>query len=78
MPHFKPINPLCDGPNCFMELSASILKPQIGDPHQWGTQKFCSEGVQQMQLRTDDRENGDLGAVVLEAAVICYKKFHFI
>ena len=40
-------------------------------------------GVQQIQLRTEDRENGDLGAVapysgVLEAAVIWYKKFHFI
>jgi hypothetical protein len=40
-------------------------------------------GVQQIQLRTEDRENGDLGAVapysgVLEAAVILYKKFHFI
>ena len=34
-------------------------------------------GVQQIQLRTDDRGNGDLGAV-LEAAVIWYKKFHFI
>ena len=38
-------------------------------------------GVQQIQLRTEDRENGDLGAVVhypgvLEAAVIWYKKFH--
>ena len=40
-------------------------------------------GVQQIQLRTEDREDGDLGAVaplsgVLEAAVIWYKKFHFI
>jgi len=40
-------------------------------------------GVQQIQLRTEDRENGDLGAVapysgVLEAAVIWYKEFHFI
>jgi len=39
--------------------------------------------VQQIQLRTEDRENGDLGAVapysgVLEAAVILYKTFHFI
>ena len=39
-------------------------------------------GVQQIQLRTKDRE-GDLGALaacsgVLEAAVIWYKKFHFI
>jgi hypothetical protein len=34
-------------------------------------------------LRTEDRKNGDLGAValysgVLEAAAIFYKKFHFI
>ena len=29
--------------------------------HQWRTQEFCSEGVQQIQLRTEDRENGDLG-----------------
>ena len=40
-------------------------------------------GVQQIQLWTVDRENGDLGAVasysgVLEAAVLWYKKFHFI
>jgi len=39
--------------------------------------------VQQIKLRTEDRENRDLGAVapylgVLEAAVIWYKKFHFI
>ena len=41
------------------------------------------ERGQQIQLRTEDRENGDMGAVaplsgVLEAAVIWYKKFHFI
>jgi len=40
-------------------------------------------GGQQIQLRTVDRENGDLGVAalysgVLEAAVIWYKKFHFI
>jgi hypothetical protein len=34
-------------------------------------------------MRTEDRENGDVGAVapysgVLEAAVMWYKKFHFI
>jgi len=37
-------------------------------------------GVQQIQLRTEDSENGDLGPVapssgVLEAAIIWYKKF---
>jgi hypothetical protein len=40
-------------------------------------------GVQQIQLRTEDRENGDLGSIapysgILEAAVIWYKKFHFV
>ena len=30
---------------------------------QWRTQEFFSGGVQQIQLRTDGRENGDLGAV---------------
>ena len=51
---------------------------------QWRTQEFCSwGGGQQIRLRTEDRENRDLGAVapssgVLEAAVIWYKKFHFI
>ena len=30
---------------------------------QWGAQEFCSGGggVQQIQLRTEDRENGDMG-----------------
>ena len=32
---------------------------------QWRTQEFCSGGVQQIQLRTEDRENGDLGAAAL-------------
>jgi len=44
---------------------------------------FVRGGVQQIQLRIEDRENRDLGAVdpysvVLEAAVILYKKSHFI
>ena len=30
---------------------------------QWRTQELFSGGVQQIQLRTDNRENGDLGAV---------------
>jgi len=51
---------------------------------QWRTRGiFSGRGVQQIQLRTEDRENGHLGVVaplsgVLEAAVIWYKKFHFI
>jgi len=32
--------------------------------NQWRTQEFCSgRGVEQIQLRTEDRENGDLEAV---------------
>ena len=39
-------------------------------------------GVEQIQLRTEDIEKGDLGAVapysgVLETVVICSKKFRF-
>ena len=63
------------------------MSPCIGhffvSGQQWRTHEFCSGGVQQIQSRTEDRENGDLGAVdplvrVLEAAVIWYKKFYFI
>ena len=32
-------------------------------PIQWRTQEFFSGGVQQIQLRTEERENGDLGEV---------------
>jgi hypothetical protein len=44
---------------------------------------FVRRGVQQIQLRTENRENGDLEAVapyagVLKTAVIWYKKFHFV
>ena len=31
--------------------------------HQWRTQDFFSGGVQQIQLRIEGRENGNLGAV---------------
>ena len=31
--------------------------------YQWRTQEFRSGGVQQIQLRTEDRETGDLAAV---------------
>ena len=30
---------------------------------QWRTQEFCTGGVQQIQLRTEDTKNGDLGEV---------------
>jgi len=44
---------------------------------------FRCRGVQHIQLRTEDIQNINLGAVahlsgVLEAAGIWYKKFHFI
>jgi hypothetical protein len=31
--------------------------------YQWRTQEFFSGGVQQIQLRTEGREKGDLGAL---------------
>jgi len=53
-----------------MERSRSRLKycpateKNNGTPQlQWHTQEFCSRGVQQIQLRAEDRENGNLGAV---------------
>jgi len=44
---------------------------------------FVQSGVQQIQLRTGDRENGDLGAVAplfrgSGGSCNWYKKFHFI
>ena len=47
-------------------------------PRSSGVPRNFFRGVQQIQLRTEDRENGDLGAVatqsgVLEAAVFWYK-----
>jgi hypothetical protein len=60
---------------CYIIIySNSVAYPRI----LWG-----GGGVKKIQLRTEDRENGDLGAVapssgVLEAAVILYKNFYFI
>ena len=72
--------PLHVYPLCFRRLRKIAKSDYL--LRQWRTQEFCSGGggVQQIQLRTEDR---DLGAVapysgVLEATVIWYKKFHFI
>jgi len=46
-----------------LHVSTLSCHPQAAC-NQWRTQEFCSGGVQQIQLRTEDRENGDLGAVV--------------
>jgi hypothetical protein len=43
--------------------SYSLYTRQWYMSYQWRTQEFFSGGVQQIQLRTEDRENGDLGAV---------------
>ena len=41
-----------------------IIDNKVMECFQWRTQEFCSGGgFQQIQLRTEDRENGDLGAV---------------
>jgi len=45
-------------------MSEILSKMYIGlHVKQWRTQEFFSGGFQQIQLRTEDREDGDLGAV---------------
>jgi hypothetical protein len=50
---------------CSKEKQGDVYSQQSQTPShsskQWRTQEFCSEGVQQIQLRTEDRQNGDLG-----------------
>ena len=46
------------------EFRRYVLSLSLVIPEQWRTQEFCSGGgVQEIQLRTEGRENGDLGAV---------------
>jgi len=63
----------------FIILHECIVKYSVAYPGIF----FRGGDVKQIQLGTEDRQNGDLGAVapysgVLEAAVIWNKKFHFI
>jgi len=47
-------------PDCHLEKGGSTFLPNV----QWLPRNFVrGEGVQQIQLRTEDRENGDLRAV---------------
>jgi len=49
---------------CELWLFSVWVTERVSCWKQWRTQEFCSGwGVQQIQLRTEDRENGDLGAV---------------
>jgi hypothetical protein len=41
------------------------LCTRLGGPQHWRIQKFFSGGVQQIQLRIEGRENGDLGIAAL-------------
>jgi hypothetical protein len=55
-----------EGCSCFRYNCRKIASTLYESaPDQWRTQEFFSGGwgVQQIQLRTEDRENGDLGAV---------------
>jgi len=52
------------------DIVGKVARLGTGQPEtwdQWRTQEFCSGGgrVQQIQLRTEDRENGVLGVVAL-------------
>jgi len=44
--------------SCF----AAVIMEAFSGSEQWRTQEFCLGGVQQIQLRTEDRENRDLEA----------------
>jgi hypothetical protein len=44
-------------------LNACVRQGLTHRTYQWRTQEFCSGAVQQIQLRANDRYNGDLGAV---------------
>ena len=51
---------------CGLWASARLRQSQPSSkhtPNKWRTQEFFVGGVQQIQLRTEDREDGDLGAV---------------
>ena len=43
--------------SCYFSTAAVVTRTQRR------TQEFCSGGIQQIRLRTEDRENGDLGTV---------------
>ena len=46
-----------------LDTNSRIGHPRLTKCNQWCTQEFCLGGgeVQQIQLRTEDRQNGDLG-----------------
>ena len=51
-------------PTCRCAGTQTFMLEHTQCSYQWRTQEFClGGGVQQIQLRTEDRENGDLGAV---------------
>ena len=52
---FSALHPIISLENIWQTFPASS--------NQWRTQEFCSEEIQQIQLRTEDRDNRDLGAV---------------
>ena len=56
------ITPDCCSVNC--QTAVSTAANAFPPSSQWRTQEFFfGGGVQQIQLRTEDRQNGDLGAV---------------
>jgi len=69
-------------PPCFVSTKTSLFGGVGGVIKK----NFCGGGGgggKQIKLTTEDRENGDVGAVahwsgVLDAAVIWYKKFHVV
>jgi hypothetical protein len=46
-----------------ISMSDAGIQLSWNHERQWHTQEFCLARVQQIQLRTDDRQNWALGAV---------------
>jgi hypothetical protein len=64
-PMFLPLDPiLCQFDLLYIPMAKSTIM-------QLSTQELCSEGVQTIQLRTEDRENGDLEAVIRGSGGSC-------
>ena len=60
----RPIRFRCAGVWISIGLACVCIYCTVAYMYQRRAQEFCSGGgVQQIQLRTEDRENGDLGAV---------------
>jgi hypothetical protein len=67
----------------YSQSLCTVISPKARVQSSGVPRNFVRGGEEGSTNSVEDRENGDLGAVarqsgVLEAAVISYKKFHFV